>query len=83
MKTFGQRLKKAREAAGYRSAQQFAGVLGIEPHAYRMYERGQREANYDTVARICELLDVTPNDLFPLAAHKGRRSASHPNPRAA
>ncbi len=68
MKTFGTRLKKAREAKGYKSAQQFAGVLNIEPHTYRKYERGAAECNYDTLTRICELLEITPNDLFPLAA---------------
>lgn len=83
MKTFGNRLKKARSKAGYASAQQFAGVLGIEPHTYRKYERGASEPNYDTLTRICELLDVTPNHLLPLAA-QGRRggNSSSSTPRA-
>jgi transcriptional regulator with XRE-family HTH domain len=71
MKTFGTRLKQARSNAGYRSAQQFAGVLALEAHTYRKYERGQAEPNYETLTRICALLDVTPNDLLPLAA-KGK-----------
>jgi len=68
MRTFGQRLKEARENAGYKSAQQFAGVLDLEPHTYRKYERGQAEPNFDTLTRMCELLGVTPNHLLPLAA---------------
>jgi transcriptional regulator with XRE-family HTH domain len=68
MQTFGRRLKQARELAGYKSAQQFAHILGIEPHTYRKYERGASEPNYDTLTRICELLEVTPNHLLPLAA---------------
>lgn len=72
MKTFGTRLKHARIRAGYRSGQQFAGVLAVEPHTYRKYERGAAEPNYDTLTRICELLDVTPNDLLPTAA-RGKR----------
>lgn len=74
MKTFGTRLKQARELAGYRSAQQFAGVLGLEPHTYRKYERGAAEPNYDTLTRICELLEVTPNHLLPLAASLSRKT---------
>lgn len=73
MKQFGARLRTARERAGYRSAQQFAGVLGSEPHAYRKYERGQAEPNFDTLTRICELLQITPNDLLPMAAQSRNR----------
>jgi transcriptional regulator with XRE-family HTH domain len=65
MKAFAQRLKQARETAGYVSAQSFAGALGVEPHAYRMYERGQREPPFETLERICSLLDIEPNFLFP------------------
>jgi transcriptional regulator with XRE-family HTH domain len=68
MKTFADRLKRAREKGGYKSAQSFANVLGVEPHAYRKYERGQSEPNFETFTRICELLDKTPNELLPHAA---------------
>ena len=73
MRTFGQRLKEARELAGYKSAQQFAGVLDVEPHTYRKYERGHAEPNFDTLTRICELLGITPNHLLPLAASMTKR----------
>lgn len=72
MKTFGTRLRQARERKGYKSAQQFAAILGLEPHTYRKYERGQSEANYETLTRMCELLDITPNDLFPSASKSDR-----------
>lgn len=65
MKTFGARLRTAREAKGYPSAQRFAGVLGVEPHTYRKYERGDAEPNFDVFMRICELLDVTADYLLP------------------
>jgi len=83
MKTFGDRLKQAREAAGYESAQRFSGVLGLEPHTYRKYERGQSEPNYETLTRICELLSVTPNDLLPLGAAGARRALASGNPQPA
>lgn len=84
MKTFGDRLREAREKSGeFRSAAHFANVLGIEPHAYRKYERGQSEPNFDTLTRICELLDLTPNQLLPHAANKRRKGGGSGNdPRA-
>lgn len=75
MRTFAENLKSAREAS-FRSAQQFAEVLGMEPHAYRKYERGQSEPNFDTFLRICELLGITPNDLLPLPKRRKAESRS-------
>ena len=83
MKTFGQRLKAAREAAGFDSAQRFAGVLNLEPHTYRKYERGASEPPFETLTRICELLDITPNHLLPLAAQGGRKRKPTPSSGAA
>ena len=70
MKTFAQRLKSARENAGYDSAQGFAGVLGMEPHTYRKYERAQSEPTLETLVRICELLNVDANYLLPATSRK-------------
>jgi transcriptional regulator with XRE-family HTH domain len=76
MKTFAKRLRQAREAAGYASAKDFADVLGVEPPAYRYWERGGASPNLSTLTRICQLLDVEPNDLLPLAR---KRRPSHDN----
>lgn len=70
MRTFGAHLKDARVRAGYASAQEAALRLGIEPHTYRMYERGDREADYQSLIRICSLFGITPNDLLPVPASK-------------
>jgi len=67
MKTFAQRLRKAREAAGFEHAKHFADALGVEPAAYRYWERGGASPNLSMLTRICQLLDVEPNDLLPLA----------------
>lgn len=64
MRTFAARLQAARKRR-YRSAQMFAAVCGLEPHTYRKYERGQSEPNFDTLMRICELLDVDAGYLLP------------------
>lgn len=65
MKTFAARLRAAREAKGYDSAQGFAAVLGLEPHTYRKYERGHSEPNFEVLMRICDLLDVDAGYLLP------------------
>lgn len=80
MKVFGQRLRSARETAGFQSAAKFAGALGMQEHAYRKYERGQASPPLDTLTRICELLDITPNYLLPIAS-EGRRRTGEGNAR--
>jgi len=74
MKTFADRLARARINSGYKSAQSFAHSLGVEPHAYRKYERGESEPNFETFTRICELLQLTPNELLPHAASRRRKA---------
>lgn len=66
MKKFGTKLRAARERK-YRSAQKFAEKMGLHPHAYRKYERGDAEPNFETLVRLCEDLEITPNDLLPEA----------------
>jgi len=83
MRAFGKRLKSAREAAGYVSAQGFAAVLGQEPHTYRHWERGEAEPDFENLTRICELLRVTPNDLLPHAEQGGRGNSSTSRDRSA
>jgi transcriptional regulator with XRE-family HTH domain len=82
MKTFAERLRKARLAAGYKSAASFAGVLSLEEATYRKYERGASEPSYDTLVRICELLDTTPNHLLPMARGRGGKKDGGSDPRA-
>ena len=74
MRTFATRLKAARKAR-FPSAAQFAAVADIEPHTYRKYERGQSEPNFDTLMRMCELLDVDAGYLLP---RMGGRTGSDP-----
>lgn len=72
MKTFAKRLKQARKDAGFKSAESFAGSAGIEPHTYRKYERGASEPNFETLMRICELLNIPTSYLLPLENEKKR-----------
>lgn len=72
MKTFSKRLKQARKNAGYRSAEGFSASIGVEPHTYRKYERGESEPNFEILMRICESLNVPTSQLLPLEEDKRR-----------
>jgi len=74
MKHFARRLKAARIAAGYSSAAKFAHMLGMDPHAYRTYERGEASPPLGKLVQICDALGCTPNDLLP--AHSKRETAA-------
>jgi transcriptional regulator with XRE-family HTH domain len=78
MRTFGKCLKKARERSGYRSAQAFAAVIDLEPHTYRKYERGQAQPPFKVIARICDELHITPNDLLRPRSVQDTGNSSNP-----
>jgi len=78
MNTFADRLRDARVAKGYKSAAKFAHAIGREEHTYRHYERGESEPDYETLERICHLLEITPNDLLPGAAERGSNGQARP-----
>jgi DNA-binding XRE family transcriptional regulator len=63
-RTFGIQLKKARVRAGYKSAERFAKKIGMHPARYRHWERGRSQPSLAVLARICEELHCTPNDLL-------------------
>lgn len=62
---FAKRLKEAREAAGYPSAAQFAYAIGLEPPAYRRYERGEVMPSVEDLQAMTDLLGVTIDSLLP------------------
>jgi len=74
MSKFAKQLRAAR-ARKYKSAQAFANKMGLDPHAYRKYERGETEPNFETLVRLCEDLSITPNDLLPDAANAPQRAS--------
>jgi transcriptional regulator with XRE-family HTH domain len=74
-KMFGRRLKQARIAAEFDSAEQAAHALGLEPPTYRTYERGSSLPNIEVLLRICELFEITPDELLIDSSPKKRRRA--------
>lgn len=61
-KTVGMNLKNARRAKGY--TQKELAAMMYMTQQYSRFENGVFELNYGQIVRLCELLDVTPNELF-------------------
>ena len=62
-KTVGMNLKNARRAKGY-TQKELAAMMYMTQQQYSRLENGVFELNYGQIVRLCELLDVTPNELF-------------------
>jgi len=65
-KSVGQRLAKARKAAGY-TQQQTADQLHIFRQAYARFENGVFELNYEQIILLCKLFDCTSDYLLGLS----------------
>lgn len=63
--TFGKRLKKAREDAGY-SQKQIQEILGIEQSRLSYYENGKREPDIETIGKLADFYNVSVDWLFGL-----------------
>ena len=61
---FGKRLRLFRQKAGYRTAKDFSNALGLPYPTYVAYENTDREPRYKTLKRICQLLNVSSEDLL-------------------
>ena len=62
-KTVWMNLKNARRAKGY-TQKELAAMMYMTQQQYSRFENGVFELNYGQIVRLCELLDVTPNELF-------------------
>ena len=60
---FAERLRAARKAAGLRRLD-VAASLGSSQNAYANYEQNIAAPTLPTLIRLCELLNVTPNELL-------------------
>jgi transcriptional regulator with XRE-family HTH domain len=61
---FARRLRELRIPRGFRTARSLARSLDIDENRYTRYERAEVEPDLTMIRRICETLNVTPNDLF-------------------
>lgn len=90
---FGDRLRRARAAAGIRSAAEAARRLGISPSAYSPLENGKSMPGFDRVIHLSKTLGLDPRILVPewfagtvpvayLTADDRHKLASEPPPEA-
>ena len=65
METFGKRLRRLREAAGYTVGRTFAQAIGIRPPSLSELENDQsKQPAAETLLRAAKLLRVDPNYLL-------------------
>ena len=62
--SFKDRLRYMREKVGYKSAKEFAEVLGIKYTTYLGYENKGTEPKYDTLCQIATALNCTTDELL-------------------
>ena len=60
--TFSERLKKYRELR-FKSGEAFARELNVKGHAYREWERGNREPSLKIICKMSDILKITVDEL--------------------
>lgn len=61
--TYGQKLKNARLALGF-TQEKIAECLGLAPRYISDIERGKTKGSIDTLIKLCNIYNITPNDLL-------------------
>ena len=74
MELFAKRLRERARQLELSDAE-VARRAGLAERRYGHYVRGMREPDYATLLRICDVLDVTPNDL--LMPERPARASPH------
>lgn len=65
-KIIGKNLKEARKDKGY-TQQYVAKQMNMTQQQYSRFENGVFQLNYEQILFLCNLYDITPNDLFEMA----------------
>ncbi len=61
--TLGNRIKEFRELRGWKQSE-FANKIGVKQPTIAAWETGVHEFKPDNLKKICEVLNVTPNELY-------------------
>ena len=64
-KQIGKNLKYARKSKGL-TQKQVAQTLLMTQQQYSRFENGVFELNYRQILKLCEICDITPNELFEI-----------------
>ena len=62
-KVVGDNIKEARKLKGMTQSQ-IAQIFRMTQQQYSRFENGVFELNYEQIVKICEILDITPNEIF-------------------
>lgn len=84
-KALAKRLKRAREEVYPKSAAGFARSARLPVHKYQDWEAGRHLPSIPDMVRLCNLLQVDPNELLPMAVSnkaKGEERRASPRMRA-
>lgn len=64
-KSIGKNLAAARKAKGL-TQKEVAAVLHMTQQQYSRFENGVFELNYSLLLKLCNLYEITPNELFSI-----------------
>lgn len=64
-KTVGQNLKSARKIKGL-TQKEVAKIMMMTQQQYSRFENGVFELNYEQILKLCNLFEITPNELFAI-----------------
>lgn len=70
--SFSENLKKYRKKMGFKSAKEFANLLGIQYSTYVNYENSDREPKYEVLIKMADTLGVSLDDLLGRAKQENR-----------
>ena len=62
-KKIGNNLKEARKFKNF-TQKEVAAKLGMTQQQYSRFENGKFELNYSQIIFLCQLYEITPNELF-------------------
>ncbi len=63
-KIVGQNIKNARKAKNL-TQKEVAAMLLMTQQQYSRFETGIFQLNYEQICRLCNIFDITPDDIFP------------------
>lgn len=61
---FSENLRRYREQAGFKSAKEFADLIGVQYSTYVNYENSDREPRFDIVSKIAKALNISIDQLM-------------------
>ena len=64
-KSIGNNLKLAKKNKGY-TQKEVASKLKMTQQQYSRFENGIFELNYEQIVFLCNLFDISPNDIFDI-----------------